>query len=126
MGLLAALAGLLLLAASACSKPATLPPLNPVHGKVVFEDGRPVSGGSVRFDPLKEPTVTTTGVIGPDGTFVLKSFKVGVLSTGATAGPHRVVVNFADPTIPAFEYPKSFVVKPGDNEFTLTIPKRPR
>jgi hypothetical protein len=126
IGRFAALAGFLLAAAPGCTKPATLPTLNRVHGKVVFEGGRPLSGGSVRFQPLNEPAVTTSGTIGPDGTFVLESYKAGIRSAGATAGPHRVIVDFGSASTPGYEFPTPFEVKPGDNEFTLTVPKPAR
>jgi hypothetical protein len=122
----AAVVGIVLIAASACSKKATLPDLYPVRGKVVLEGGRPIRGGIVTFDPQNDPAVSTSSAIGSDGTFLLYSFKAGIRAPGATAGPHRVVVNFSDSNIPAFEFPTPFVVKPGDNEFTLTIPKRTR
>ena len=121
---LAALVGLVLFAPSGCSTKATLPEVYPVRGKVVFEGGQPVAGGSVTFQPQDDSAVSTSGVIGPDGTFSLFSFKAGVRAAGATAGPHRVIVYFAIATVPAFEFPDPFVVKPGENDFTLTIPKK--
>jgi hypothetical protein len=123
IALLAAITGLLLVAASGCKKPATLPPLHRVHGKVVFEGGQPLRGGAVRFQPLNEPAVSTSGTIGPDGTFVLESYKARIRLPGATAGPHRVIVDFGSATMPGYEFPNTFEVKAGDNEFTLTVPK---
>jgi hypothetical protein len=123
VGLPALLAGLTLLAASGCQKAATLPEIYPVRGKVVFEGGQPLPGGIVTFQSQNEPAVSTSGVIGPDGTFLLHSFKAGIRAPGAVAGPHRVVVNFSSSSVSQFEYPEPLVVKPGDNEFTLTIPK---
>jgi hypothetical protein len=120
--LLAVLAGLVLLAAAGCSKEKpTLPETYPVHGKVVFQDGQPVAGGSITFESETDKTVSTVGTIDPDGTFTLRSFKVGVRSPGAIAGPHRVTIVDAAATIRAV--PGVYVVKPGENVFTLTIPK---
>ena len=91
---------------------------------MVFEGGQPVSAGIVTFQPQNDPTVSTSGVIGPDGTFLLYSFNAGIRAPGATAGPHRVIVNVSNAMVSAFEFPDPLVVKPGDNEFTLTVPKK--
>jgi hypothetical protein len=112
-----------LLAASACAPKATLPQLYPVHGRAVYEGGTPVRGGSVSFQSLDHPEVSTAGPIGPNGTFTLSSFKAGVRSPGATVGPHQVVIYFADPSTPTHSLPTPLVVEAKDNEFTLTVPK---
>jgi hypothetical protein len=119
---LTALAGLVLLAAAGCSreKP-TLPETYPVHGKVVFQDGQSAAGGSVTFESETDATVSTVGTIDADGTFTLRSFKVGVRAPGAIAGPHRVTI--VDKAATIRSVPGVYVVKPGDNDFTLTIPK---
>jgi hypothetical protein len=113
-----------LLAASACAPKATLPELYPVRGKAVYEGGEPLRGGSVSFQPLDHPEVSTAGAIGPDGTFSLSSFKAGIRLPGATVGPHRVVVYFANPSTPTHPFATPFIVEAKDNEFTLTVPRK--
>jgi hypothetical protein len=63
--------------------PATLP----VRGKVLYK-GRPLAGGSVRFEP-EDSGREAFGAIGPDGTFELTTFRNG---DGAVSGVHRVAV----------------------------------
>jgi len=62
--------------------------LNPVKGKVLLEDGKPVTSGQVVF------VSTTTGIspngkIGPDGSFTLSS---GGQGDGAPAGEYKVKI----------------------------------
>ena len=62
----------------------------PVRGMVRFPDGKILREGSVEFEIVgREEPVTARGVIEPDGSFVLGTFK---LDDGALAGKHRVVV----------------------------------
>lgn len=61
----------------------------PVRGIVRFPDGKVLRDGSVEFEIIREDPITATGVIGPDGSFVLGTHE---LDDGALAGKHRVVV----------------------------------
>lgn len=62
----------------------------PVRGIVRFPDGKILRDGSVEFEIIgRETPVTATGVIEPDGSFVLGTYE---LDDGALAGKHRVVV----------------------------------
>lgn len=62
----------------------------PVRGMVRFPDGKVLREGSVEFEILgREEPVTATGVIEPDGSFVLGTYD---LDDGALVGKHRVVV----------------------------------
>lgn len=74
--------GFLVVLSSGCSGG-----LPPVKGKVVYDDGTPVKGGSVTFNN-KEKKVSAVGIIKDDGTFTL-SFEGG---RGAPAGSYMVVV----------------------------------
>ena len=60
----------------------------PVSGTVVFDDGSPVSTGTVEFSSI-DHELTATGKIGEDGSFVLGTYKT---DDGACAGNHRVIV----------------------------------
>ena len=149
----AVLLGVVLLCAAGCAKKPSLPQMHPVRGKVVFSDGKPVHGGSVWFKPQDDPHVTTRGKIEPDGTFTLSSFMAGGHGPGAIAGPHRVTVTvelegrFREMVLPhstasggksgaaaspkttkvpetrTVTLPDMYTVKPGDNDFTLTVPQ---
>ena len=153
---LTVLLGVALLGIVGCSKTPSLSQTYPVRGKVVFSDGKPVRGGNVWFRPQNDPHVTTRGKIEPDGTFTLSSFTAGGHGPGAIAGPHRVTVvaelegrfrtivtpHSASPPggksgaapIPTTKVPETqtvtlpdtYTVEPGDNDFTLTVPKGTR
>ncbi|MGO9600258.1 MAG: carboxypeptidase-like regulatory domain-containing protein [Isosphaeraceae bacterium] len=60
--------------------------LYPVKGRVLLADGMPLTGGLVQFIPM-EGGLPASGVIGPDGTFSLKSLKT---RQGAAPGQYRV------------------------------------
>lgn len=64
--------------------------LYPVRGIVRFPDGKILRDGSVEFElTQRDPPITSTGTIGPDGSFMLGTFAA---DDGAPAGKHRVVV----------------------------------
>jgi hypothetical protein len=65
--------------------------LYPVSGKVVFKDGKPLTGGWVVFEPL-EPHLksSATGDIQADGTFRLGTEG---RADGAMAGWYRVLIS---------------------------------
>lgn len=114
-----------------CQKRPTLPETYPVRGKVVFQGGRPVIGGGVRFESQIDPAVTAFGEIGPDGGFSLHSFNAGVRASGAIAGPHRVLVTAPIDQNQSMSFPPTSlstpcVVKAGDNEFTLVVDQPPK
>ncbi len=109
-----------------CHSKAQLPSeLYPVHGRVQLKNGEPAPGGLVSFQSQDNPLVTATGAIAADGTFTLSSFIDSVRRPGAVAGPHRVQITppFSDHGMPygSTVLPDFLVVKPGDNEFTLTV-----
>jgi hypothetical protein len=148
--------GVALLCIVGCSKRPLLPETYPVQGRVVFQGGQPVRGGSVWFRPQNDPNVTTRGEIKHDGTFTLHSSRAGGHSPGAIAGPHRVTVVVAlegrsrvvrrphlppasagssgTPSLPTIAVPETrtvtlsdvYTVKPGDNDFTLVVPRGER
>jgi hypothetical protein len=61
--------------------------LYPVNGKVLLHDGSPLSKGSVEFVNISGPAISSTGRLGPDGAFTLKTEGLG---EGALAGEYRV------------------------------------
>lgn len=66
------------------------PTTYPVHGVVKFTDGTLLRDGTVEFELLNEKnSVTATGEIMPDGTFMLGTYK---LDDGALPGKHQAIV----------------------------------
>ena len=103
-----------------------LPQTYPVRGRVTYPGGEPVPGGQVHFQPESDTTVTTNGEIGPDGSFVLRTYRGRREAPGALAGPHRVLVTpaaGADQVAQPAALPKPYTVEARDNEFHLVIEK---
>ena len=125
-----ALVAIVSLLAAGCSKRSTLPETYPVRGKVVFQGGQPVRGGSVQFRPQEDARVSANGEIHPDGTFTLYSFAAGGHSSGAIAGPHRVTVTAVlegrPPRVIASPYPRMAPASGGRSATpsipTITVP----
>jgi hypothetical protein len=67
------------------------PEVYPVRGKVVYQDGTPMSEGMVEFEALEGEFSgrNARGLIQDDGTFVLTTQKPG---DGAVAGQHRAII----------------------------------
>ena len=83
----------MLLGLVGCGGDATAPNLSatlPVRGTVAYK-GKPMTGGTIKFEP-EDTGREAHSAIGPDGTFVLSTFKEG---DGAIAGLHRVAVTGA-------------------------------
>ncbi len=59
----------------------------PVKGKVLLANGNPLSGGHIYFVPAKDGLISSSGVIGPDGTF---SLTTGESGEGAPEGQFKV------------------------------------
>ena len=109
----------------------------PVHGKVIREDGAPISESMVVLESLdREPNITVRGDVDSDGSFELGTTKPG---DGAPAGKYRVKVTplLANPDEPSHAPPfdsrfsdfktsgLEFEVKPGPNEFLITVKRAP-
>jgi hypothetical protein len=62
----------------------------PVHGKVTFEDGSPLTQGGIAFSTA---TFMADGKIQPDGTFTLTSLKQG---DGLPPGNHVVTISASE------------------------------
>jgi len=76
------------------------PTTYPVRGQVTYPNGMPVTVGMVEFEPMPREGVSLTerlnarGLIHPDGTYFLTTFKDG---DGAVPGRHRVIVHEPNP-----------------------------
>ena len=102
---------------------------HPVTGKVVLANGKPLTSGTIHFEPIDAPALVATAKLQSDGTFTLKSPGD---TEGAAEGRSRVYI-VPDPatvtksggrTVYPFpaEYmdeetsPLTITVKPGANE----------
>lgn len=109
--------------------------LHPVHGKVTLPDGKPVPGGMVVFEgQAGGKTISARGEIAADGSYTMSTNSPG---DGVPAGTYKVCVappGLANPdarTAPPFAEKfssfdasgLSFEVKPGKNEFPITVTK---
>ncbi len=111
--------------------------LLPVKGKVSYEDGRPVTAGSVVVESVAEGNAkrnSANGNIQPDGSFQLTTLKSG---DGVPEGRYRVAVlspPLSDDQVGRGEKPLveakysqldtsglEIEVKPGSTEFSLTV-----
>ena len=86
--------------------------LHPVQGKVITEDGKPLTQGNITLVPVKTTSRSATGKIGPDGAFTLKS---GDLGDGAAEGEYRVKIE-SDLTVPSTDPKKPKRVVPAAYE----------
>lgn len=79
-----------------------------VHGKVTFK-GQPVTGGTLTFLPLaddnKEPGKSAVGIIQPDGTFIVGTYRS---ADGTVHGRHQVLYS-----PPVIELPPGKTLKVG-------------
>jgi hypothetical protein len=116
---------LLFVLASGCSQPgAQLPETYPVHGKVSYKAGQPLTGGQITFRLTDDPTLVAVGIIQADGSFSLQTFRDNRKVGGAVAGEHHVSVvppRAADGTVHAVELPEAYHVQRQDNEFPIEI-----
>jgi hypothetical protein len=127
--LLAALLPLCLLLALGCGKEVDMPATHPASGKVAYMDGQPMKGGTIQFTPsAPDSSLTVTGEIDDDGSFVLHTLKGNRKASGAAEGLYQVTVmppQTADhQRIMPVVLPDTYTVKPGENVFpTITIPR---
>ena len=99
-------------------RPEPLPKSYSVHGKVTYEDGKPVTAGVVTFIPSADPTISSRGRIGKDGTYQLATMRSGLRADGGVPGPNRVMVRAGKDVN---NYSTPYTVSPGDNEINLTL-----
>src|SRR5579871_979090 len=114
------------------------PAIHPVEGTVRFKDGTPAVGCTVEFRSGDGATATNaSGDVGADGKYKLTTFVEGKPRDGAVAGPNRVIVvgppsssSGPPPLAIPIKYADyatsglSFDVKPGPNEYNITLEKR--
>jgi hypothetical protein len=87
-----ALSGLLISVAFGCKEQADMPATYPAKGKVVFKDGKPMSGGVVQFQAEKDEGITVVGETDDNGNFSLQTLKGNRKKVGAMQGTYRVII----------------------------------
>ncbi len=112
-----------------------VPKTYPAGGKVIGEDGRPMTAGTVEFSAPDKPNVTTNGAIGEDGSFQLFTIVGDERVEGAAPGTYtaRIVPVQAQSheklsarQTRSIDLPGTYTVKEGGpNEFTLRVPATP-
>ena len=121
-----------------CASPTQpIPTTYPVHGRVTYEDGTPVTDGLVQFHPDASLSVATTGKIQSDGAYSLTTMRDGLRAEGALPGPNRAIVlvvnenggSKLDPRLQqgrasSTTFPTPYIVEPKDNEINLTIQRQ--
>jgi hypothetical protein len=103
-----------------------LPKTHPVTGKVFYKGGQPLPGGVIEFQSESNPTLTTLGDIGPDGTFELSTLFQNERLHGAAEGPYHVTVipRMSDNRpVALFQLPRLYAVKAEDNYFSIELEK---
>jgi hypothetical protein len=111
--------------------PRPAPQTYPVTGKVTSPSGQSLVGARIEFKPKDNQwELAARGVVEADGRFSLQIPFIDRQIPGATEGPHRASLTMAlgqkhDGTggdyIPI---PGEFIVKPGENNFEITLPGR--
>ena len=106
--------------------PANLPKLYGAVGTVNRPGGEAITGGTVQFQSVDQPEHVALAEIQPDGSFKLQTIVDGNKFTGAVEGPQRVTFLPMNSQSPTAEQPHTFtelfVIKPEQNQFTITIP----
>lgn len=101
-----------------------LPKTYPVSGKVFYKGGQPLPGGVIQFQSNSDPTLTTKGDIGPDGTFELVTLLNNEQLHGATEGQFHVTViprmSENKPT-EIFQLSRVYTVKAEENSFSIKL-----
>ncbi len=99
---------LLLLSLAAFAGCNSTPGTVPVEGVLTWEDGKPISGASIRFVPNSGGR-EATGYTGKDGEFTLNTFSQG---DGAIPGDYAVVVTKTAGTTATSTMPQAGSAKP--------------
>jgi hypothetical protein len=127
--------GLLTLAACNRGKPLRpAPPSYPVSGEIKSDGGRIPAGSQVEFRPEsaeKANDFTARAVIDPAGKFSLNTPFIDRVLPGAIEGPYTVRILYPSSNNPTsttgsglISISEKFTVKPGENHFTINIPKQ--
>ena len=124
------LALVLILAIGGCQgAQATRPKTYPVHGKIMYKGGEPLTGGTVQFQSVADSSFTTMAEIQQDGTFTLFTLINNKKYLGSLPGDHRVTViprMGADQVLQEVKpLQPVWTVEPRENDFTIEVEKVP-
>lgn len=114
----------LLVALGCGSSKATLPKTIPVTGKVSFRNGQPVADGVIEFRSRTDPNLTTSGLIGKDGSFSLTTIVGSEKVSGAVEGEYDVTINLPmgdDQNVKSVRLAKPCKVVAPDTAFQIVI-----
>jgi len=115
-----------------CGEPDDPPPKTyEVTGKVVYDDGSPLQGGTIEFYSEDNSGLTVMGEIQDDGKFRLTTMTGKEKLSGAVEGTYTVTITTGlsqDQTeqqaFDSIDVPNKYAVKTSDNHFTITVPRR--
>jgi hypothetical protein len=130
------LLGAVLFVIVGCQSGPAPPKTYAARGKVVYQDGKPMPGGSLELTTTDDPLLRVFGEIGTDGSFSLTTVKDNMRVDGAPAGQYRVMVQppmVRDPRgglesahkgVPAITVPQPLRIEAGDNlNLKIEIPR---
>ncbi|MCI0379445.1 MAG: hypothetical protein L0215_17695 [Gemmataceae bacterium] len=123
MGLWAIL-GTALLGCSGGRPAVEAPRLFPVSGIILQKNGKPYTGaGLISFEHVQKGEFSATGMIQPDGAFLLMTSAGNSRKPGAMEGLHNVTVMPAsqDQDMQPLVLKKQYFVDKGANDITITL-----
>ncbi len=80
------------IAFAGCRKEVAKLETSPVTGSVVAADGKPLGGGAICFQSVRNPAIEALAEIKPDGSFALYTMHSGSKFEGSIPGPYKVSV----------------------------------
>jgi hypothetical protein len=105
-----------------CQKAVDLPPTYPASGRVVYTDGRPMSGGMIPF-VLSPPdtSIAVVGILDNNGNFTLSTIKDKTKVAGAVEGKYTVTIVPPQPagfqSVAPIFLSGPYTAKAGENKF---------
>jgi hypothetical protein len=120
--------------AAGCGEKYEWPETYPIRGKVVYEDGKPLTTGLITFNLVSDPETRAYGKIGKDGTFTLDALAMAPDATSkrfekeAVAGEYHVNI-YPYPGGPGggrggYTLKKTYKIEPKENnELTILMEK---
>ena len=113
---------------------ATAPKTYAVKGKVVYNDGTPMTSGFIEFQSVKHPGLRINAEIKKDGAFTLETLVDGQRLRGGPEGEHKVTITpmltgdqTSQPDLKPIVLPKTYTIKAeDDNDLTITVEKPKR
>ncbi len=112
-----------------CNQTSEMPPTYPASGKVVYQDGKPMSGGVVQFQAEKDDGTTTVGETDDRGHFALRTLKGNRNKEGAQEGIYRVTIlppqSDDHQIVPPIEMKETIAIAAKENVIPILTVDRP-